>query len=66
MEASPQDYLIIAKICKDLRRFALESADAVERSYYPEHLKLRLQTQKIAHYFKLLGECSEKFASAQT
>ena len=42
----------------------LNSADVVEISHYPKRFKIRPQTPKIAQYFKLLGERSEKFASA--
>ena len=39
VDALPQGYLIIAK-----QRFALESEDAIEISYFFERLELRLQT----------------------
>ena len=43
-----------------------KSADAIEISYYSERLKMRLQTPNNHHSFKLVGERSERFASAET
>ena len=40
MEVSPQGYLIIAK-----QRFAFNSADVIEASYFSERLETHLQTQ---------------------
>ena len=52
----------------DKQRFALNSADAIEISYYLERLEIRLQAPNtvIAHYFKILGERSEKYTSSET
>ena len=52
----------------DKERFALNSADTIEISYYLERWEIRLQARNtvIAHYFKILDERSEKFTSTET
>ena len=58
VEVSPPNNLMITK-----QRFALNSADAIEISYNPKRLEIRLQTPNNRSLFKLLSERSEKFAS---
>ena len=46
----------------NLFQLHLRCLDAIEISYYLKRLKSIPRPQIIAHYFKLLGERSKKFA----
>ena len=49
IDALPQDYLIIAQ-----QKFALNSADAIETSYFSERLEILLQTPNNRSLFKIV------------